>query len=601
MPSPCTGCGSATTSPTKFLLVCRQCGRPWHHRCHRPPVSDKELIQIIGLFNKARAASDSTPKTLPWTCGACVKGKAPAAAPVASGSATSGAIPAIRTPIASGSGAPPAPRPEQAPGPKGAPKAKAPSPIVIDDDSDDDIVLLENPPPALAPARTHAPTVPAPPTARLQAISPLAAPGARAPQPQPQPSSGRPASNSAQIGTKSTSRAPATRPPPGPGPGPTQGARPPTTLVSSVIPPSSLRAEHPFIAALAPARSMSAVSRTLVPALDGLSMQQHSQEPACAPVRTPAREEEEEEARYRARTKMHPQKSAMRGLVRTNRASGADVDEDKGGASTTTEPGPPRSPRVKHHPWKSARNSMRTQPMFEDDDDKGDVDEDEEDDENSEDGASPTKNPVLQASPRVKHHPRKSARNLTRTQRVSEDEGFIGDGSDENARTNDPDDNGSPTTEPTPSSSSPRPRYKHHPWKSARNIRLPEPMPEDDEDEQVDQLLPTPAPDTPAIKREAEPALRVPAAPPPPLISAWIAAHPAPDTPPDAWARAAARAHSRVGGGAKRPRKAFAVVHRPGGRVEARGGEGEGKGKGASAPFFFSADAWMRAKMVEMK
>ncbi|KAJ3501064.1 hypothetical protein NLJ89_g9510 [Agrocybe chaxingu] len=111
MPTPCTLCRKvqSTTSPN-FLLTCLKCARAWHHRCHVPPVPDKELITVIKAYNEVKHKPDAR---FNWTCGLCkAKVKPSSHAP-------------------SSSGIKPKPVPET---------------IVIDDD--DDVVVLEERRPA---------------------------------------------------------------------------------------------------------------------------------------------------------------------------------------------------------------------------------------------------------------------------------------------------------------------------------------------------------------------------------------------------------------------------------------------------------------------
>ncbi|CAA7259206.1 unnamed protein product [Cyclocybe aegerita] len=69
MPTPCTVCRKvqSTTSPN-FLLTCLQCARSWHHRCHTPPVPDKELIIIIKAYNEVKHKPDAR---FNWACASC--------------------------------------------------------------------------------------------------------------------------------------------------------------------------------------------------------------------------------------------------------------------------------------------------------------------------------------------------------------------------------------------------------------------------------------------------------------------------------------------------------------------------------------------------
>ncbi|KAF8160929.1 hypothetical protein B0H34DRAFT_358273 [Crassisporium funariophilum] len=68
----CVICQKTSSNPMKFLLNCVACQQSWHHRCHRPPVSDKEVIAIIHKYN---AEKHQPGARLVWKCGACAKGK----------------------------------------------------------------------------------------------------------------------------------------------------------------------------------------------------------------------------------------------------------------------------------------------------------------------------------------------------------------------------------------------------------------------------------------------------------------------------------------------------------------------------------------------
>ncbi|KAF8893846.1 hypothetical protein BD779DRAFT_1503716 [Infundibulicybe gibba] len=65
----CTRCSKSHSGPAAFLLTCSKCSKPWHHRCHIPPVSDTELISRI----KASNAGDIRNGVPGWTCRRCGK------------------------------------------------------------------------------------------------------------------------------------------------------------------------------------------------------------------------------------------------------------------------------------------------------------------------------------------------------------------------------------------------------------------------------------------------------------------------------------------------------------------------------------------------
>ncbi|KDQ62570.1 hypothetical protein JAAARDRAFT_66263 [Jaapia argillacea MUCL 33604] len=66
----CSVCGSGDSGPLKFLMKCCRCDVYYHHRCHRPFVSDKELVHRIAASteNNLDEGMES------WVCASCKNG-----------------------------------------------------------------------------------------------------------------------------------------------------------------------------------------------------------------------------------------------------------------------------------------------------------------------------------------------------------------------------------------------------------------------------------------------------------------------------------------------------------------------------------------------
>ncbi|KAG2015878.1 hypothetical protein CC2G_009101 [Coprinopsis cinerea AmutBmut pab1-1] len=67
----CIVCKQNTHSAKRFPLTCRLCRSVYHHRCHKPPVSDQELLSMIG------AAEDPEKGLGGWRCDTCSRHRAP--------------------------------------------------------------------------------------------------------------------------------------------------------------------------------------------------------------------------------------------------------------------------------------------------------------------------------------------------------------------------------------------------------------------------------------------------------------------------------------------------------------------------------------------
>lgn len=65
----CNRCSQSSSAPTNFLLLCRSCNKHWHHRCHRPPLDNDELVQLI----RYQTAGDRDNGLDGWICKRCSK------------------------------------------------------------------------------------------------------------------------------------------------------------------------------------------------------------------------------------------------------------------------------------------------------------------------------------------------------------------------------------------------------------------------------------------------------------------------------------------------------------------------------------------------
>ncbi|KAF4620768.1 hypothetical protein D9613_000537 [Agrocybe pediades] len=90
-PNDCTKCHKSDRmlNGTSLLLQCIACTRFWHHSpflitpwhshsllssyigCHRPPVPDRDLVNILSRFKRDRESGNQNPK-FHWTCAACI-------------------------------------------------------------------------------------------------------------------------------------------------------------------------------------------------------------------------------------------------------------------------------------------------------------------------------------------------------------------------------------------------------------------------------------------------------------------------------------------------------------------------------------------------
>ncbi|KAG1748673.1 hypothetical protein EDB19DRAFT_218317 [Suillus lakei] len=65
----CHRCKDSSSAPANFILLCRSCGRSWHHRCHVPPLEDDQLLRLICSHN----AGDRDNGLNGWRCRRCSK------------------------------------------------------------------------------------------------------------------------------------------------------------------------------------------------------------------------------------------------------------------------------------------------------------------------------------------------------------------------------------------------------------------------------------------------------------------------------------------------------------------------------------------------
>ncbi|KAF9047344.1 hypothetical protein BJ165DRAFT_1526666 [Panaeolus papilionaceus] len=74
----CNICSKSDSTPRNFLLDCLICKRSWHHRCHKPPIPDLEVLKYIkattDLLRQQSQNPNRTqarPQRPTFTCGPC--------------------------------------------------------------------------------------------------------------------------------------------------------------------------------------------------------------------------------------------------------------------------------------------------------------------------------------------------------------------------------------------------------------------------------------------------------------------------------------------------------------------------------------------------
>ncbi|KAI8978830.1 hypothetical protein BD414DRAFT_119640 [Trametes punicea] len=67
--TPCVRCSQSHDTPAAFLMACFKCKRAWHHRCHIPPVTEKEIIDRINADEQGKHDAGLAA----WQCRVCSK------------------------------------------------------------------------------------------------------------------------------------------------------------------------------------------------------------------------------------------------------------------------------------------------------------------------------------------------------------------------------------------------------------------------------------------------------------------------------------------------------------------------------------------------
>ncbi|KAK0244350.1 hypothetical protein EDD85DRAFT_807688 [Armillaria nabsnona] len=70
----CVECKGTHTVYTAYLMTCSQCGRSYHHSCHKPPLTQDRLTSILSAT--FRDIPDFENSLLSWKCGHCTGTKA---------------------------------------------------------------------------------------------------------------------------------------------------------------------------------------------------------------------------------------------------------------------------------------------------------------------------------------------------------------------------------------------------------------------------------------------------------------------------------------------------------------------------------------------
>ncbi|TBU47402.1 hypothetical protein BD309DRAFT_913913 [Dichomitus squalens] len=66
---PCHRCKQIHDTPAAVLMACAKCERAWHHTCHVPPVSEKEILERIDLDKQGKRDVGLRA----WQCRRCTK------------------------------------------------------------------------------------------------------------------------------------------------------------------------------------------------------------------------------------------------------------------------------------------------------------------------------------------------------------------------------------------------------------------------------------------------------------------------------------------------------------------------------------------------
>ncbi|KAG5715594.1 hypothetical protein E4T56_gene17397 [Termitomyces sp. T112] len=68
----CAACAGSDSTPKNFLLTCSSCATSYHHRCHKPELTDPLLVALVkATTDAAKGSADNKPTLQTWICAAC--------------------------------------------------------------------------------------------------------------------------------------------------------------------------------------------------------------------------------------------------------------------------------------------------------------------------------------------------------------------------------------------------------------------------------------------------------------------------------------------------------------------------------------------------